>query len=289
MKHDLMCPYVQMKNYGTLANVGDRSRDSVKLGSRANGSLTAYDPSKLVSYVQDLLSNRSQGSGHGLISPTEPATHVLPETCKAHICAEDIINGIFKRGLTWPRFGPSRYQIQRDGGHIAMILLSRPVYRIGEAIPIVVDFRTAETPCHSLRIYLESLELIDPAVALRSELSTQRATRRVHASRSEYTSCGTRISVSLTIPISGTPDFATSCVNLIWRLRIEFFTVIESIHNMTYGHLMEEVVKDDRGRILAARDEIHCDSFEVIVPLRVFGTRGCSTEQKLASTAGLLI
>ena len=278
MKHNLMCPHVQTKTTDMTGKFGDQSRHGVKPVSRTKDSLAAYDPSDLVSYVQDLL-KPTQDPSQGLLSPTEPTTSFPPEAGKAHFCTEDIINGILTRGFTWPKIGPSRYQIKRDGEHVAVLLLTRPSYRIGESIPIVVDFRKAETPCHSLRISLESLELIDPAVALRSELSTQRMTRKVHASRSEYASYGSRISFSLTIPINGTPNFATSNIELIWQLRIEFSIMKGSIRDMTYSQFMEEIVKDDRGRILAAKDKARCDSLEVNIPLRVFGTRGCLNDQ----------
>ena len=283
-----MCPYIQTNNLGTAADIGDQNRDTIEPVSMASVGPDSYDPFSLVSYVQDLLSRPTQDSSQNLLSPTESASNFGTMTGKPHICPEGIIEGICTRGMAWPKIGPSRYQIQRDGEHVAVMLLTKPVYRIGETIPIVVDFRIAKTPCHSVHFYLESLELVDPAVALRSESITQRATRRIHASRCEYTCYATRISCSLTIPINATPSFMTSSIDLIWQLRIAFFTVIESSHTMTYDRLMEEAVKDDRGRILAAKDELRCDSFEVNIPLRVFGSRGNSNEQTAAST-GLVI
>ena len=57
---------------------------------------------------------------------------------------------------------------------------------------------------------LESSEDVDPAVSVRSESSVHRATRRIHASKSEFTTFARRVQFSFEIPTSVAPTFETS-------------------------------------------------------------------------------
>jgi len=57
---------------------------------------------------------------------------------------------------------------------------------------------------------LESAEDVDPAASVRSQSSINRATRRVHASKSEFTAFARRVQFSFEIPTNVTPTFETS-------------------------------------------------------------------------------
>ena len=269
-KYDLMSPYIQIKDTATVKDLGKLSRTGFTNVAKANIRGPTNDPSEFISYVNGLLSGPAENPSIGLLSPTEPTiggSHKVRESRST----EENVHILTTQGHAWTKFGPSRYQIQRNGERVAIILLSRPVFRLGESIPIVVDFRTATTPCHSLQVYLESLESINPSIALRSEPNTHRTTRKVYASQSEYASYGSRLFFNITVPVTGTPDFVTSGVGLIWRLRFEFVTVIRPIGITAEKGFMEELIKSERGRTMVAEEDMVCESFEANVPLRVFG------------------
>ncbi len=81
----------------------------------------------------------------------------------------------------------NRFEIARDGRRVGVVMLARPAYRLGEAINLVVDFTGAEVPCYAVHSALETTERVDPTLALRSEASVHRVTRKIFVSSSEST------------------------------------------------------------------------------------------------------
>ena len=273
-----MFPHVQLRKKATAQEPGEQIENG-HTGSLEVDAQPVDDPTDFVAYVNELLSRPVQNPSIGLLSPTEPAIMRSLNAGRESRSIKESINNLTSRGHAWAKLGPIRYQIQKTGLHVAVILLSRPAFRLGESVPVMIDFRTAGVNCISVRVYLESLESIDPAIALRAEAATHRATRKVHASCSEFASYGKKLFFATTIPLNGTPDFVTSGITLSWRLRFEFATKVGSISNIAGIGFMKELTNDDRGRTLVAEDEMLCESFEVNIPLRVFGISGRFSEQ----------
>jgi hypothetical protein len=81
-----------------------------------------------------------------------------------------------------------------------------------------------------------------------------------------------RLSFAPTIPAAATPEFITSGVSLEWKLRIEFVTPrLGGDEAHAEGDLLEEIARDERGVIVAAQQRLLAESFEVSVPIRVYG------------------
>ena len=166
--------------------------------------------------------------------------------------------------------GANRFEIHRTGRRVATIALGRTVYKLGDTIVASVDFCRAPIPCYSVHAHLESTEEVDETLALRSSASILRATRRTYASQFETTVCARRVAFKFTIPFGATPDFRTTGVGLKWTLRVEFNTKPQDVDGAE-PELFEEVTADERGYITGAAQELVTDSFEVLVPLRVYG------------------
>ena len=68
-----------------------------------------------------------------------------------------------------------------------------------------------------------------------------------------------------------------------WKIVIEFVTPrFEPREDSEVAYdpeLVEEISKDDRGVILAAVEGIECETFEVVVPLQVYGALVGITEK----------
>jgi hypothetical protein len=63
-------------------------------------------------------------------------------------------------------------------------------------------------------------------------------------------------------------------VSLEWKIRVEFITprlTHEDGEQAYWDDLLEEVENGDRGIILAASERLPSESFEVQVPVRVYG------------------
>lgn len=180
----------------------------------------------------------------------------------------------------------NRFNIARSGQPVAVLTLLRPAYRLGETIIGTIDFVTPlssreeskQAPTYSVNLELESAERIDQSLALRSSSSIQRVTRKVHASLRENSLFAKSISFSMAIPAQATPTFETTGVSLLWRLRVEFTTERQQMpwqeEGLEVDELLEEIGRDERGANLLAKEKLMAETFEIAVPLRVYGAHG---------------
>ncbi|KAH9875066.1 hypothetical protein J1614_004554 [Plenodomus biglobosus] len=276
--HDLMSPYIILRDQARTKTLDPATH--TKSPSLVKKTSTSAKPdentfSDFLQYVENLLDRPRQNTNMGLLSPTgtipgRSSMSEEPQTMK-----EAIDTAILRSNLTGAaNQSANRFEIARSGKRVAVIMLARPSYRLGETMSAVIDFTNSHIPCYSIHVSLESSEKVDPAIALRSNASIYRATKKVHASFSERALFARKLAFSPTIPPNATPDFITSGVSLEWKLRVEFITprlVHESGEEADWDDLLEEISRDDRGVILAAAQRLPAESFEVQVPIRVYG------------------
>jgi RAB6A-GEF complex partner protein 2 len=202
-----------------------------------------------------------------------PLNQDLPQNSPS--CKDAIDLAILRSNqITNSNRSANRFEIARNGRRIAVIVLNRPSHRLGETVIATVDFADSTLPCYSLRATLETSEKITPSLAMRSNTSISRATRRIHASHFENTLFSTRVVFSPAIPISATPTILTSYVNLEWELRFEFVTAAspsEDEASPSGVTLLESIGEDDRGSVFASLESLSCESFEITLPLTVYG------------------
>lgn len=311
--HDLRSPYIMLRDSARIravdrrgslyisrrtseAELGDKSGKSPDPDSTLNGFL---------SYVDELVNNPRQGPGASLLSPTAVSGSRRPSIFEEVTTAKEAINlAILRSNLTSEgQQSANRFEIARNGRRVGVVMLARPAYRLGEVVTMAVDFTGAEIPCYAVHVALETSERVDPSLAMRSEASIHRASRKVHVFSSEATLFSRRMVFSPTIPVTATPEFVTSGISLEWKIRLEFVVPSQDAETRTVEEqpeededvmgdeksqdrrlipeprqsqgphpLLEEISRDDRGGlVLAAAENLTCESFEVAVPLRVYG------------------
>lgn len=330
--HDLMSPYILLHDRAQTAAVPTPERMSVILPDfpsmqvskkAANSSPPALDD--FLGYADRLMSNVSAGAQ--LSSPMEerPRRRSSSEDTSPNNVKEAVDLAILRSNLTLDSDQPSqstnRFTIARAGQTVAVLSIVRPAYRLGETVSGVVDFTAPPAvngsksllAVYSMNITLETVERIDPSLALRSVSSIQRATRKTYAHASESVLFARKTYFRLEIPTTATPTFETTGVHLSWRLRVEFVTARtskvqqtmaarglgisatddddagsdEQLHEGTSSpdlteELLEEVSRDERGLVLIAKERLMAETFEVAVPIRVFGVAGLGFDSGLA-------
>ncbi|SPO03481.1 related to RGP1 Reduced growth phenotype protein [Cephalotrichum gorgonifer] len=309
--HDLMQPYIILQDQArvkalsataTTNGTAEESRPAKAQPPGANGS-TIND---FLSYVDELLS-RPRNSASGLLSPTAAPSSRRPSMVgeEAPSCAKEAIDMAILRSNVAPEGhgSPNRFEIARNGRRVAVVILTRPAYRLGESVTAVVDFAGAEVPCYAVHWALETGEKVDASLAVRSEASVARVTRRVVASGSEGAMYARRVVFGAAIPAGATPEFFTSGVGLEWKVRLEFVVPGGEEGGVDQARLrpgrrrdydgdesegdeagareervhplLEEESNDQKGGlVLVAAEGVVCESFEVSVPVRVYGAVG---------------
>lgn len=269
-----MSPHTILQNKASISSVENVQKAGVV--PRDPSPHSSSSPADFLSYVEKILDIPHLESGLGLLSPTEVDSQShTPISEEPSTMRESIDTAILRSNIaTSSNRSANRFEITRSGERVAVILLARPAYRLGEVVPIAIDFQESDVACYSLHATLETAETIDPAIALRSKASIQRVTKRIHASLYESTISARKVLFSPMIPTVSTPEFITSGINLEWRLRFEFATsrlgdADESEEGI--DGQMEEVARDERGSVQAALQGLPCETFDVTVPLKVYG------------------
>ncbi|KAF9698644.1 hypothetical protein EKO04_003595 [Ascochyta lentis] len=277
--HDLMSPYIILRDQARTASVdvAAGTDSALTMKKAATVGKAGQDPfAEFLTYVDNLLDRPRQNSSMGLLSPTDtlPGRSSIAED-HSQTMKESIDMAILRSNLTGAaNQSANRFEIARSGRRVAVIMLARPAYRLGETMSAVIDFSDSHIPCYSVHISLETSEKVDPAIALRSNASIYRVTKKAHASFSGNALFAQKLAFSPTIPPNATPEFITSGISLEWKLRIEFITPRVTHDDggvQSFDDLLEEISSDDRGVILAAAQRLPAESFEVQVPIKVYG------------------
>ncbi|KAL2872749.1 putative intracellular protein transport protein (Sat1) [Aspergillus lucknowensis] len=271
--HDLMRPHVVLRDEARVQKVGSLPSLVPKAESISRPMWNSAP--EFLSYVDEILEQRSRNS---LLKPPETLAERSPSYDRSvgPLSCKDAIDLAILRSNQAGNTSqsPNRFEIARGGRRIAVVVLNRPAHRLGETLIATVNFANSGLPCYALRATLESSEKVGPHLAVRSNASIRRATRRVHASFFEITLYSTRVVFSPAIPISATPTILTSGVNIEWELRFEFVTtsVPDELGSGPSGaRLLEAISEDDRGTTLSAMEHLGCESFEVAIPITIYG------------------
>lgn len=311
--HDLRSPYIMLRDQARIRSIEkknslyiDRRSSEAELREKVTTGVDAGSSTMngFLSYVDELVNSSRQGSRSGLLSPTAAPGSRRPSAFEEATTAKDAIDlAIMRSNLTMEgQQSANRFEIARNGRRVGVVMLARPAYRLGETVTMAVDFTGADIPCYAVHAALETSERVDHSLAMRSEASIHRASRKVHVFSSEATLYSRRMVFNPAIPVTATPEFVTSGISLEWKIRLEFVVpsqdvesrtfeeqpeededmesdhgqekrlIPESKHHQGPHHLLEEISRDDRGGlVLVAAENLTCESFEVAVPLRVYG------------------
>lgn len=288
--HDLMSPYIILRDAARTS--------SIPSSAPSKPTSSASELRNFLSYVDTLLDTTT--SHHGLLSPTSPPSSarrkssiidIEPKTQKDAVDLA-ILRSNYLAAHSSQNQLTNLFTIARSNRSVATLQLPRPAYKLGETIHLIISFADAILPTYSVQVALESSEKVDPAIAMRSATSVYRYTRRVHSYAAENCMFAKRVSFALSVPSSATPEFVTSGVGLEWRIRVEFATARvdempseegaedegdedekgeEGLGLEDQVELLEETGRDDRGVILRGMERVQAETFEVSVPVRVYG------------------
>lgn len=274
--HDLMSPYVILKDQARTASVPTTLQTlPTFLSTEIQSNTQMGSRDDFMSYINELLKPKQDRLNEPLLSPSAIRSNNFSALESPMSMQETIEFAVLQSNKTVGQQSANRFEIARAGRRVAVVKLARPSYRLGESIFGAIDFKGAHIPSFSVFITLETSEVVDSAIALRSASSIYRATRKIHATHAENTLFCQQTSFSLSIPPSSAPQFVTSGINLEWKLKLEFVTSKSSSkYNDTPNssfYFFEEVSHDDQGVFSAGFQTLPCDSFEAAIPITVYG------------------
>ena len=128
----------------------------------------------------------------------------------------------------------SSYDIAKDGESVAVLTLTKTVFRLGESVLGVVTFNDYQNDRHVLKLsaFLESNEII-PETLFPHGQTRQPRLDRLHAEhRTGYAVFASRLAFSLNIPSDVTPGFSLAAGpegekgGLGWRIRLAMLVTV---------------------------------------------------------------
>ncbi|KAG6010247.1 hypothetical protein E4U21_007296 [Claviceps maximensis] len=301
--HDLMNPYILLQDTAVVRSLGKHARVHKPRASFGQPATM----NEFLSYVDELASRPQDVTARALLSPTAMTHSKRRSSTYEHVMTakEAIHLAIMRSNMANDgQQSANRFEIARNGQRVAAVMLTRPAYRLGEIVTMAIDFSDADIPCYAVHLTLETSEKVDASLAVRSATSLQRVTRKVYVASSEAAMYSRRVVFAPTIPITATPEFVTSSISLEWKMRIEFVVPYQGTgaggdtssasNELQVPHpLLEQLSHDDKGGlVLVAMENLACESFDVSVPLRVYGAVGTGLERlerDVASEEGLLV
>ena len=271
--HDLMQPHVVLRDNARTKSI-DPTEEHEKpwiSSSKKNGNSDDF-----LKYVDTLLDrNRRRQSSSGTMDIMAGAG--AGDIPHANPTVQAINRAILfsNQSSASSDSSSNRFEISRGGLRVAVIMVDRSLHRLGETVTAVIDFSDREVPCASFHASLETTEKVSPSLAVRSAASINRVTRRVYAAHSDNVLFSKRAVFAPTIPTGAAPTFVTTGISLEWSLRFEFGTIkaVEDDEGEVNHEpdLFEDVVKDERGVVSIALERLECETFEVVIPITVYG------------------
>ncbi|RVX75947.1 hypothetical protein B0A52_00304 [Exophiala mesophila] len=269
--HDLMQPHVILRDLAATKSISSPDdQDETQITSSQQAETSTIEFLKFVDRLLDRHRRRQSSSGTLEAFQSGQDAHDHRKSVQAISRAIHLGNQLGESEAS-----SNRFEIARNGLRVAVIVIDRPLHRLGETVTAVVDFSESEVPCATLHSTLETSEKVSPSLAVRSAATISRVTRKTYLAKSENVLFSQRATFAPAIPGSGTPTFVTTGVSLDWCLRFEFGTI--KFHEAEDGEprskteLLEEVIKDERGTINVAVENLDCETFDVVIPFTVYG------------------
>ncbi|KAH9835109.1 Rgp1-domain-containing protein [Teratosphaeria destructans] len=320
--HDLMSPYILLHDAARTSSIAPSSSPTTPTLSfspkrtEPKGKPAKQGLEDFLRYTERLLERAETDQSAHLLSPTSPTNpHNIPNTPtttrqrsesdfqpQPTSIKEAIDLAILRSNQPnhsptskhTPQSATNRFNIARSGQPVAVLTLLRPAFRLGEAVIGTIDFTTPprapnppQAPTYNTLVELESVEKVDPSLALRSTNSITRVTRKIHATQHDNALFARTIPFALSVPAAATPTFETTGVSLAWTLRVTFMVQRQGPRGLDEDQqggeggeeeLLEELGTDERGTVLIARERLAAETFEVVVPIRVFGAPGVGVD-----------
>uniref|UniRef100_A0A060T9T0 ARAD1D21274p n=1 Tax=Blastobotrys adeninivorans TaxID=409370 RepID=A0A060T9T0_BLAAD len=280
--HDLMQPVVMQTDEAVVSSVYGRDSSPTSAVSLKSENLPIKDPGspqgkeEFINYVQGLLDRSASVSSIPSVSSEsgtaydpnklrkESALTIAPEdgSCRSNI-------EYFLRFLPDDRntLHRSKFEIGRGGHKIASASLSRPAYRVGEDVVILLDFSDAALSCYHVTASLETTEKLDASITDKTPAEQLSMTRRVYAQLTSSSFSDAKAHFDFTIPSTATPKFDTSVSSLSWSLKLDFIT---SAH--PHQTDLQRFHSDENGTILVPPTSMECESVSCRIPLNVLPT-----------------
>ncbi|KAI8372577.1 Rgp1-domain-containing protein [Choanephora cucurbitarum] len=160
------------------------------------------------------------------------------------------------------------FDLCKNNQRIAKLHLVKTAHRLGEPVVGVLDFSEATLSTFKISVFLESSESVEDTIALRTPQHINRVSKKTHSDFHSFCLDHKRLSFSLPIPATASPEFQTTGVSLVYFLRFEFITSIDNQAPFI------PIIIDEKHRHHQCLQDVEVSTFDCQIPLTVYGSPG---------------
>ncbi|CAO3611927.1 unnamed protein product [Cunninghamella blakesleeana] len=168
------------------------------------------------------------------------------------------------------------YDLCKNNQRVAKLQLTKMAHRLGESILGVLDFSEATLSTYKVSMYLESHEVVETSIALRSPQYLTRVSRKCHSEFHSFCLNNRRLAFSLPIPTTASPEFQTTGVKLQYYLKLEFITNNQLKNNNDTDSLSPisylSIHVDERHRFFQSQQDVQVSTFDCQIPIKIYGS-----------------
>ncbi|PHZ08310.1 Rgp1-domain-containing protein [Rhizopus microsporus ATCC 52813] len=252
--YDLMNPVIVVKDEAIV----NEHQSKVK---RSEEKSRIEERKEFIDYINELLDNRK--SRHEITRRESEAydekNREIEEASMSRSCSQ-----IVSRLTHGSR--KAMYDICKNNQRVAKLHLIKTAHRLGEPIVGVLDFTGATLSTYKISIFLESCEVVEETIALRPQQQIARVSRKIHSDFYSFSLGNRRLSFSLPIPATCSPDFQTTGVSLKYYLKFEFITGSDAP--------FIPINVDERHRHYQCLQDVEVSTFDCQIPVIIYGSPG---------------
>ncbi|CAO3642582.1 unnamed protein product [Cunninghamella echinulata] len=168
------------------------------------------------------------------------------------------------------------YDLCKNNQRVAKLQLTKMAHRLGESILGVLDFSEATLSTYKVSLYLESHEVVESSIALRTPQYITRVSKKCHSEFHSFCLNNRRLAFSLPIPTTASPEFQTTGVKLQYYLKLEFITNNQVKNNNDTETLSPKsylsINVDERHQYFQSQQNIPVSTFDCQIPIKIYGS-----------------
>ncbi|GAA5798974.1 hypothetical protein HPULCUR_004383 [Helicostylum pulchrum] len=260
--YDLMNPVIQYKDEAVV----DEYEKKLKT-KKAKPKEQLQERQAFMEYVDELFLNRTK-----MHEITRRESDAYEER---NIDEQFVLEGSCSQVVSriTHRSRKAMYDICKNNQRVAKLHLIKTAHRLGEPVIGVLDFSEAILSTYKISIFLESSESVEQSIALRPLQHISRVSKKTHSDFHSFCLDNKRLSFSLPIPATASPEFQTTG-DVAILVSLEYFLKFEFITGMDDQAPFIPIHTDEKHRHFQSLQDIEVSTFDCQIPLTVYGSPG---------------
>ncbi|KAK4516625.1 uncharacterized protein ATC70_011601 [Mucor velutinosus] len=262
--YDLMNPVVRYKDEAVVDEYNATKAEEKPVKQPKKPAQQLEERKAFMNYVNELFENSTQN--HTIHEITRRESDAYEERSADEQILDKSCSQVVSR-ITH-RSRKAMYDICKNNQRVAKLHLIKTAHRLGEPVIGVLDFSEAILSTYKISIFLESCESVEDTISLRTPQHISRVSRKTHSDFHSFCLDNKRLSFSLPIPATASPEFQTTGVSLKYFLKFEFITSIDNQPPFI------PIIKDEKHVHHQCLQDIEVSTFDCQIPLTIYGSPG---------------